>query len=62
MVTLSRGVRLTNRLVTLWEIDSSPQTLPRPLNRNACQLDTAKVWAVPVSLAATQGIAIAVFS
>ena len=56
---LSRGPRLMNRFVTPWEINGSPRTLPRPLCRNARQLDTTEVWAVPVSLAATQGIAFA---
>ena len=52
----SRPLPLGMNLVTPWEIRNSPWLAPQHRYGNAYGLDTATVWAVPISLAATLGI------
>ena len=62
--TFSGGPFQTLRLSTLdrLRIRSSGLGVLQPLARNACGLGTGKVWALPLSLAATEGISVDFFS
>ena len=55
-------VRLYMNLVTPRAFRKRPRPLPLPPWRNAHGLGTPEVWAVPFSLAATDGITIVFFS
>ena len=55
---LSSGVRLESRLVTSSGPRMAPQYAPQPHVHNGCSLDMHTVWALPLSLAATDGVAI----
>jgi len=62
-VTLCGGafqnLRLTNRFVTPRPPCEGSGSIPRHRSYNARTLDARPVWAVPLSLAATRGIAVA---
>ena len=56
LVCLSSTVLLAPGLVTSWGLRSAPWQVLQPLCCNAYGLGTAQVWAVPLSLATTQGM------
>ena len=63
---LFQAVRLAAGLVTLWfYTDARPTTPSPPLKAQNLRFEISEedwVWAVPLSLAATDGIAVALFS
>ena len=59
---LSRAVLLHSNLVTLWYVWCRTSSIPQPHDSNATRLGTVAVWSLPVSLAATRGVAVAFLS
>ena len=58
----SQTLRLTQVFVTFCPDCSPNQILPQHPNDNACRLDITQVWAISVSLAATQEVEVSFFS
>jgi hypothetical protein len=56
MVGLSSTFLLEAGFVTPWRPCKAPGRALQPLSGNDCSLDTRQVWAVPLSLATTQGM------
>ena len=56
LVRLSSTVLLAARFLTPRKFHRTPWRVLQPLRCNDCGLDTTQVWAVPLSLATTQGI------
>src|SRR5690606_17114588 len=57
---LSRSVRLARSTTVV--LRNAPRRAPQPPAGNGCGLDTGWVWALPRSLAATEGISVDFFS
>ena len=57
-----QSVLLHQHFVTLWQFWCTTYRVPQHRNSNATRLDTVSVWALPVSLAATQGVVVTFLS
>ena len=55
-------LRLEKSFVTPWRICNSACESPQHLTKKPCRAHLDEVWAVPLSLAATQGISVDLFS